>query len=293
MRTGRADAGYAMAALLVSLSIMSIMLTVAMPVWKQLTTREKEAELVFRGEQYARAIGLFQRRAGPGVLPPSIDVLVQQKYLRKAYKDPITGKDFALIRAGQSPQIGPGAQGPGSQRPGMSPNSGQQPNNQGRGGSNQPSQGGGGFSFSGRPPASGSGMVSNTPDGAGGGTIGFSPGGAVGGIQGVASTSTAASIRQYNGRTRYNQWEFVFVQQTQSPGAGGAPGTQAPGMGGPGAPGQGRGQGSGRGQGFGSGQGTGPGSAGQGRGQGGGPSFTPFQPAPPASPAGSQQPPPR
>ena len=56
----RGERGYAMVALLVSLTIMGVMLSVAMPVWKQMAQREKEAELVFRGQQYARAIGLYQ-----------------------------------------------------------------------------------------------------------------------------------------------------------------------------------------------------------------------------------------
>src|SRR5690349_17421402 len=48
----RGQAGYAMAALLVAISIMMVMMTVAMPVYKQAARREKEDELVFRGEQY-------------------------------------------------------------------------------------------------------------------------------------------------------------------------------------------------------------------------------------------------
>src|SRR5215212_6815240 len=94
----RGQHGYAMAALLVALTVMAILMTVAMPTWRQLVRREKEAELVFRGQQYAHAIGLFQRRAGPGVLPPNLDVLVEQKFLRKKYLDPITGEDFDLLR---------------------------------------------------------------------------------------------------------------------------------------------------------------------------------------------------
>src|SRR6187399_598272 len=91
-RKGDAEGGYAMAALLVSLAIMAVALTVAMPVWKQMTQREKEAELVFRGAQYTRAITLFQRKNGQ-TLPPNIDVLVEQRFLRKKFKDPITGDD--------------------------------------------------------------------------------------------------------------------------------------------------------------------------------------------------------
>jgi type II secretory pathway pseudopilin PulG len=100
-----------MAAILVALTVMAILMTVAMPTWRQLVRREKEAELVFRGEQYARAIGLFQRKAGPGVLPPDIDVLVEQRYLRRAYKDPVTNDDFDLLRANAAPRaVTPGGQ---------------------------------------------------------------------------------------------------------------------------------------------------------------------------------------
>ncbi|MEQ1870622.1 MAG: type II secretion system protein, partial [Vicinamibacterales bacterium] len=98
--------GYAMVALIVGMSIVAILMTAVMPAWSQLARREREAELVFRGEQYARAIGLFQRRAGPGVLPPSVDVLVEQKLLRRKYKDPITNDDFALLSA-LTPAAGP------------------------------------------------------------------------------------------------------------------------------------------------------------------------------------------
>ena len=60
-----------MAALLVAMSIMAVMLTVAMPVWKQMTQREREEELVFRGMQYAHAIGMFQRKFA-NAYPPNI-----------------------------------------------------------------------------------------------------------------------------------------------------------------------------------------------------------------------------
>jgi type II secretory pathway pseudopilin PulG len=126
--------GYAMAALLVAMSIMAVMMTVAMPVWSRIAQREKEEELVFRGEQYARAIGLFQRKFANAV-PPSIDVLVDQKFLRRKYKDPITGADFVPIIPGaqqaqqaQTPSTGarPGPQtqpprpiAPGSQAGGV------------------------------------------------------------------------------------------------------------------------------------------------------------------------------
>ena len=88
-----------MAALLMGLSVMSVMLTVALPVWHTVARREREDELVFRGNQYVRAIELFQRKYA-GTFPPSIDVLLQGRFLRRRYLDPITGRDFQLLYAG-------------------------------------------------------------------------------------------------------------------------------------------------------------------------------------------------
>ena len=93
------EQGYLMVALLVAMSVMAIMMGAALPAWHTLAQREKEAELVFRGEQYARAIGLYQRRFA-NAPPPSIDVLVEQRFLRKKYKDPITNDEFQVLGAG-------------------------------------------------------------------------------------------------------------------------------------------------------------------------------------------------
>src|SRR5437762_9836434 len=100
-RQHESQRGYAMAALLVAMSIMAVMMTVAMPVWKHTAQREKEEELVFRGLQYVHAIGMFQRKFA-NAYPPNIDVLVDQRFLRKKFKDPITNDDFVIIPVGQS-----------------------------------------------------------------------------------------------------------------------------------------------------------------------------------------------
>ncbi len=186
----RGQHGYAMVALIVGMAVAAVLMTAVMPVWSQMARREKEEELVFRGRQYARAIGLFQRKSGPGVLPPSVDVLVSQRFLRKKYKDPITGKDFAVLSAVAAP-AGPGRGGRGN--PPQPPS--------------QPSQ----------PPQSG--FPTNGR-------------GAIGGVMGVASTSTDESLRQYDGRTHYNEWQFVYVAQSQAPGTeggGSTPGGSSPG----------------------------------------------------------------
>jgi type II secretory pathway pseudopilin PulG len=189
--------GYAMVVLLISLSIMAIMMTVVMPVWRQTAQREKEAELVFRGEQYARAINLLQRKS-VGALPPSIDFLVDQKFLRKKFKDPITNDDFApVLLSVSAPQRG----APGTQRGGAPP---------------------------GGPQGSGRGGAAPTTGAASGSTPG-SPTGA--GITGVTSKSKEVSIRLYKGRNHYNEWLFVYTPPAPAPGPAGAPG--APGRGGP------------------------------------------------------------
>jgi type II secretory pathway pseudopilin PulG len=255
-----------MAALLVAMSIMAVMMTVAMPVWKQSAQREKEEELIFRGKQYVHAIALFQRKFA-GAYPPNVNVLVDQKFLRKKYKDPITDDDFVPIPFGQ--QIIPGAQNP-----------------QAAGRSGQSSTG-----------ASGPGRANTAPGlpsqaGRGGSTFGASqPAGGGLGIQGVTSKSKDESIRIYNGRTHYNEWAFVYTPPPQQGRGANAPG-QVPGQGGPGqqpgpfgvGPGGQRGRGDGRGfpgRGF-PNDGSGfPGRGGDGRGPGGpGRGFGPGQPFP-------------
>jgi len=166
-----------MAALLVAMSVMAVLMGALLPQWTTLATREKEQELVFRGQQYARAIGLFQRKFA-NTAPPTIDVLVEQRFLRKKYKDPITNDDFQPIYANQPP---PGAGGAPGNQPGQ------------RAGANP-----------GTPARPGLQM-------------GFNSTGATsaGGIIGVTSKSTETSLRLYNGRSKYNEWAFVYVQTAQ------------------------------------------------------------------------------
>lgn len=187
------ERGYAMAALLVGMSVMAVLMSALLPVWTHMATREKEEELIFRGNQYARAIGLFQRKFA-NTAPPSLDVLIDQRFLRKKYKDPITNDDFQPLYANSQLAL-PGAGGQVAQRPGQS---GTQIN---------PVQ-----------------PVGQNPQAGG-----FTP---QGGLIGVTSKSKEASIKQYNGRTRYNEWAFVYIQTAQRPGQQGQQGVQVPGQGG-------------------------------------------------------------
>ena len=179
---GQGDRGYAMAALLVGMSVMAVLMSALLPMWTTLTKREKEAELVFRGNQYARAIGLFQRKFA-NTPPPTVDILVEQRFLRKKYKDPITNDDFQLLYANQA--MVPGTQ-QGTQ--GTQTSTGTQ-----------------------RAPG---GQLIQQAFGNTGAT-------AAGGIIGVTSKSKDTSLRVFNGRTRYNEWAFVHVQTSQAPGGPG------------------------------------------------------------------------
>ena len=179
---------------MVGLAIAAVMMTVALPTWRQMVRREQEAELVFRGQQYVRAIGLFQKKAGPGVLPPNPDVLVSQRHLRRRYKDPITGKDFAILTAS--------AQATGTGVPGALGASG-------RTGSSAPA----------RQASAAQAAVPAAPVAGAAGR---------GGMLGVASTSTEESIRLYEGRDHYNQWPFIFVPRVQAPPAAAGTAPAAP-----------------------------------------------------------------
>src|SRR6185503_12057477 len=95
-----------MAALLVAMGVIAIVTSTTLPVFSSMAKREREAELIFRGQQYARAVSLFQRKYA-NALPPSLDVLLDNgtdHFLRKKYKDPITNDDFQLVGPG-SPEL--------------------------------------------------------------------------------------------------------------------------------------------------------------------------------------------
>jgi type II secretory pathway pseudopilin PulG len=93
------ERGFAMVALLIAMAIAAIWATAALPKWRTQVQRGREEDLIFRGEQYARAIVLYQDK-NRNLPPPSIDVLISQHYLRKKWKDPVTNDEFALVGIG-------------------------------------------------------------------------------------------------------------------------------------------------------------------------------------------------
>ena len=100
------DGGFIMVALLVGMAVTAVWMGALLPAWRQQVIREKEAELIFRGEAIARAIYLYRQENGQR-LPPNLDTLVSQRFLRRAYLDPITGEEFLPV-AGATGGVGQG-----------------------------------------------------------------------------------------------------------------------------------------------------------------------------------------
>jgi type II secretory pathway pseudopilin PulG len=217
-QTRKRAGGYAMAAMLVAIAVMTVAMTVALPAWRQAVRREKEEELVFRGRQYVRAIQLFQRKFA-GAYPPDVDVLLSAKFLRRKYKDPmVEDGDFEILYQGSVVSTGLGQsptlrQGAGGGRPG-------------------------GSTTVGLPSTPGPGGSTTTLGQPAGGLVGGIAGGPRGGVIGVHSKSTEESIRVYNGATHYNEWLFVFMPASLGRGQT-RPGIGGPGQSMPGAPGGG------------------------------------------------------
>ena len=209
--TDHGEHGVAMVTLLVAMALMAIFMSAALPAWRHAAQREKEAELIWRGEQYDRAVQLYRRKfAAPG--PPNLDILLEQRMLRRKYTDPITGGDFEIKPVGPGGiNMPPGAEPPGGQPPRTRPG--------GRPARAEPSE---------RP-----GSSQRTT-----GQL----------IGGVRSKSKAKSIRLLNGRDRYDQWEFAYIPynpdpqpaagplQQGQPGSPTRPGATRPGTRTPGSP---------------------------------------------------------
>jgi type II secretory pathway pseudopilin PulG len=212
------------------LTILLITLTTALPDIYTAPQRDREEELIFRGNQYARAIALFHQQFNR--YSASVDELLKRtngfRFLRHAYPDPMT-------RSGKWRFIHANAAGVVLDSSTWTPPT--QPKNPPTAESLQPALPGSNLNF---PPGSEdqSGTESSKPA-ATLPTAETSPSGELKGafVVGVASTSPRRSIRIWNGYDRYAKWEFLGLPQTATggaapqptiPGATAAPGPAAP-----------------------------------------------------------------
>jgi len=227
------DWGYALLFVMIAATVLLLGLTAALPSIYQEGQREREEELIFRGYQYARAIAGFHKRFQR--YPTSVNELTKLtngwRFLRREFPDPMTPKgNWRFIHANaqgvlldsKTQPLQPGTQGqPGagqgaggfgtSGTPGMG---GSGVGQQATGGSGFGPQGMAGSGFG--QPTGGFSQSPNAPEGtsSGQGSSGFFTQGSVGGgmyIVGVASSSPKKSIRSWNKKTHYDEWEFIGV----------------------------------------------------------------------------------
>jgi type II secretory pathway pseudopilin PulG len=102
--------GIVLLVLLLMILLSAIFSTRAIEVWATARQREKEAELLFVGEQYRKAIRHYyfsSPNARARILPARLEDLLMDdrfpvpvRHLRRLYPDPITGGEFALSRVG-------------------------------------------------------------------------------------------------------------------------------------------------------------------------------------------------
>jgi type II secretory pathway pseudopilin PulG len=106
MPPSRNSHGFAYIALLVIIVIIGISLGAAGRYWSHVVLRDKEEELLFRGDQYRLAIeSYFKAYPSAPQYPSSIDDLLMdnrtagtRRHLRQRFKDPISGEDFVEIK---------------------------------------------------------------------------------------------------------------------------------------------------------------------------------------------------
>jgi type II secretory pathway pseudopilin PulG len=97
----RNASGFTYVALLAAIVILGISMGAAGKFWSYVMQREREEELLFRGEQYSAAIERYVK--ANNTYPQSIESLLNEspklkRNLRQQYKDPITREDFELFR---------------------------------------------------------------------------------------------------------------------------------------------------------------------------------------------------
>ncbi len=105
----RQQAGYTLLMVVFMVAAMIIAAAAAAPNILTQGRREKETEMVWRGQQYVRAIGLYYRKFGK--YPTKVEDLTKQtngvRFLRQAYTDPMNKDDgsWRFIYVGPNGQL--------------------------------------------------------------------------------------------------------------------------------------------------------------------------------------------
>jgi len=110
--TIRENKGFTYLALLLMIVVMGVVQGAATEVWHTSVQREKERELLFIGNQFRLAIGKYY--ASHAGFPHNLQDLLKdpqyastQRYLRRLYRDPMTGtNEWGVIRQADGGIIG-------------------------------------------------------------------------------------------------------------------------------------------------------------------------------------------
>lgn len=113
----RREAGTVMFALLLLIAGLGVGMAALGTLWQTQAQREKEAELLFIGEQYRRALLSYAQASPPGAArrPRDLESLLldprasplPRRHLRRLYADPFTGDaDWGLVRDAQGGIVG-------------------------------------------------------------------------------------------------------------------------------------------------------------------------------------------
>ena len=192
------EKGYVLVSVMLLITVMIIAMSMQITSIVQQIKRDREEELVYRGKDYARAIKRFFHKQG--VYPSSVDQLLKTnnlRFLRKKYKDPITGEEeWHMVRLGEAQVKIP------APNPNMSNTLTQSPP---PGGINPKGKEGG---------DGGTGTLKTSPIGSGP-TLGGPP------IIGVASNSKGEGIKSFNEKTHYNEWLIVYDPRLEQAGGDG------------------------------------------------------------------------
>ena len=232
-RARRGEQGYVLLILLLFLSLMVITAAAVLPDMIFQLKRDREEEMVHRGVQYTRAVRRYYRKVGGYPLTlEQLDGVNHVRFLRKHYKDPVTGKDFKLLHLTDVQMMFPGSGIPGAQTVGTPVSAmnaplgaspvaaspvaaspiGASPASTSPLGSANASPNAtptGTTANSGTDASSGAISRNSSPFvTASGQTAGTYMGGAP--IVGVVSTSTKESIRVYNKKDHYKDWFFAY-----------------------------------------------------------------------------------
>src|SRR5438445_880918 len=212
----RSQSGYMLLLLMLGVTLLAIAAAAIAPTLAFQIRRDREEELIHRGVQYSRAVRRYVKKFGR--YPTRLEELEDTnnlRFLRRRYKDPITGQDFKLLHLGEiKVNFGAGIAGANAQgtHPGV------------------PTLGGAAMDVTRMP--SGQSVSTDVPPTPGEDPVGPKDAAAAhresgttevnlssrvfggGPIVGVVSTSKDQSVREFNKKKHYDQWQFIYDPST-------------------------------------------------------------------------------